>query len=126
MEIRKKLSLIIALGAVILVALFFLFEINGFYTNKEDKTLTVSKGDTFSHITEALNSENVINSKLIFKVYTKVLYRDKINSVRPGSYTFLGKQSYKEILKTLDKGPDTEKVTVTVTHPSLTWRAPGE
>ena len=61
-----------------------------------------------------MNSENVINSKLIFKVYTKVFYRDKINSVRPGSYTFSGKQSYKEILKTLDKGPDTEKVTVTV------------
>ncbi len=114
MEIGKKLTIFIIVGTVIFTALFFLFETGGFYTDKGDKNFTVSKGDSFFTITEKLKDENIIGSKLIFKIHTRLFYSDKINNVRPGDYKFTGKQSYKNIMNTFLKGPELKTVTVTI------------
>ena len=114
MEIGKKITIFIIIGTLVFSALFFIFEINGFYTDKEDKSFTVAKGDSFYAITKKLKSENIIGSEIIFKVHTRIFYRDKINGVRPGDYKFSGKQRYKDIMNTFLKGPELKTITVTV------------
>ncbi len=114
MEITKKLTIFIIIGTIVLTALFFIFEINGFYTGKNDKNLSVSSGESFFSIIEKLEEEDVISSKLLFKIYTRFFHSDKTSKVRPGDYKFEGKQSYENIMNIFEQGSDTKTVTVTI------------
>jgi UPF0755 protein len=68
----------------------------------------VSKGESVRAISRQLASKGVIRTPFIFRGIAKVFDV----SIKPGAYTFSGRQTGWEILRQLHRGPETVRVTV--------------
>lgn len=111
---QKTKKILIALGIVVLILIYPVIEINGFFTSGDITELTVSEGETFNDIVIKLKDNDVIGSKTAFKIYTRIFHRNDINKIPAASFTLKGKLSYGKIMNILINESTYEIVTVTV------------
>lgn len=80
--------------------------------NGVKREITIPSGFGTKAIATSLKQSNIIQSDLLFRLYIRFLGID--NKLRPGNYSFSGKENLKEVIQQLLKGNET---TVSVTIP---------
>ncbi len=82
---------------------FLLFLVScGASINQEDQVFQVKDGDTMARVTQRLINDDIIDSKLPFRVLAKVTGKD--SKLKIGTYTIPVNTSYNKILKILISG----------------------
>lgn len=114
MALGKTTKIFIILGIAVLILIYPIIEINGFFTSSETKEFTVSKGETFSEITEKLKENDIISSTFMFKVYARLFFSNEINKIPAGDFTVRGKLSYGKVMNILINESTHKTVTVTI------------
>jgi len=116
MKRKKQKKLIIYTAALIAILLFFVLEINGYFTGDEAKNVNIEKGQGFSQIVSELSERDVINSRFIFKIYARIFYSDELSKVGAGKLNFDGRASYREIME-LITSDNRERDEISITIP---------
>ncbi len=114
MEIGRATKIIIIIAVIILILIWPVLEINGFFTSFETKEFTVNEGETFSEITTRLKENDIISSTFLFKVYTRLFYSNDINKIPAGDFTLRGRLSYNKVMNILINESTHKTVTVTI------------
>ena len=112
----KKYKLIIIILVVLVTVLFLV----GFYYNYQispvdrtgEKVIVEIKGGTITSIGDTLYENNLIKSKLIFKIYVKL---NGVNDLKASTYELNKNMKLEEIIKILEEGnsynPDEIRIT---------------
>lgn len=115
MKKPKYQKMMIISAVVILIILYFIIEINGYFTDNKEKTLNIESGQGFTQITDSLNENGVLHSKFFFKAYAKLFYSDKLSEINAGEVVFGGRSSYREIMDILISDErTTDEIAVTI------------
>ncbi len=113
--IRKKERIgflmisILVLAPIFTFMLFLWWAINSPLILDETKKLKISKGDGFLEIGEKLESEGIVRSAILFRLY--VLLRGWAGNLQPGEYIFEKKLSIPEVSRKLVLGPGDIEIT---------------
>lgn len=97
----KKIKIIIFLTIIIALILSYMFIFGKVSSSNEEIEVTIPLGTGTSKIAEILKENNIIRSKLGFKVYIKI---NKISDFQAGTYKLKQNMSLKEISETLKNG----------------------
>lgn len=97
----KKIKIIIFLTIIIALILSYIFIFGKVSSSSEEIEVTIPLGTGTSEIAEILKENNIIRSKLGFKVYIKI---NKISDFQAGTYKLKQNMSLKEISETLKNG----------------------
>lgn len=115
MELKNKKNFYVFIGLLfILVILYGVLEFNGWFTSDADKKIVVESGDGFYKVTNDLKKNDIIGSKIFFKIYAKIFEGNQINDLKPGELSVHGKISYKKLL---DELSSVRAKTISVTIP---------
>lgn len=102
MELKNKKKILGIIGLLlILVILYVILESNGWFTSDGNKKIVVESGDGFYKITNDLKENDIIGSKIFFKIYAKIFNGNRVNNLKPGELSVSGKISYKKLLDEL-------------------------
>ena len=108
----KKLIAILAIIVVIFVICYILM-FTRVSKNNDEIEVTIPIGTNVSKIAEILKENNVIRSKLGFKIYVKV---NKVNDFQAGVYKLKQNMTLKEITKMLQSGKMYDPNELTITY----------
>ena len=111
---KKEKILVLSMVVVFLLFLYPIIEINGGFASSGNKDITVLSGETFDKITEKLKEKDVISSPLLFKIYSRLCFREESENIKSGIFHIKGNPGYKEIYKILTSEPDYNAISVTV------------
>ena len=102
---------LVAVLAIISLVIVYFSSIKG--TNgKEDVTVSIVEGDTYSSIVNKLYTSGLIKNKTTYKVYLKL---NKPETLQQGTYLLNPKYSVKEIIEFMENGEHIIKETKNVT-----------
>jgi UPF0755 protein len=102
-----KLKLVILFAFILPGLLFFRLSHS---VEPYSKKIEISPGESFSEITNKLKEENLIESKIIFKIYS--LLTGRAGKFKPGSYVFSSPPSIFELGRALTNGPSEISVVI--------------
>lgn len=113
---KKILIIVVSVVIVLVVGSLLLYNISlspvSSSTNKIE--VIVEKGSTYLSVADVLKEENLIKSKLAYKIYIKL---NSPKALEAGKYELSESMSVKEIVTLLEKGSDYNDDTITLTIP---------
>ena len=118
--VRKKFSFKKLLIALILLCVFicallvgtYFYLINTHGNSDEDVIITVNEGETYSSIVDELKEKELINSKIVYKIYLKL---NNPGDLEYGSYNLNKSYSLKETIDIMKKGSVSSGVIKSIT-----------
>ena len=126
---KTKNKIIIGLVSFIVIVLVFFISLIVWYNvsisatrgNEETKIIQIQKGTTIDEIANILKANNLIRSKLAFKIYVRL---HNVNNYQAGKYEFNNMMSVEEIINDIIAGNVYEQINITfIEGKTIRWYA---
>lgn len=122
---KNKIKLILILIAIVMLGFttWYLVSISPKSKNYDEKEIEIPLGTGSNQIANILKQNNIIKSKLAFKIYVKL---HKISNFQAGTYYLKQSMSVKELTKMLQTGIMYDQNQITITYlegKNINWLA---
>ena len=105
-------SIIFLISLFVFLLSFYRYDLSPVSTSNEDKVITVESGSSISSIANLLKNNNLIRSKNVFKIYTKL---NNKNNLQAGTYKLSESMSTKQIISVIEEGKIYNKDEIKIT-----------
>ncbi len=116
-QVRLWILPAVGLSLVVLIAIYYIFWMPINLPDPEGKVVAIPRGDSFKAVTDTLERNGVIRSRLAFQIAGRILGYTK--SIKVGKYLFHSGLSNSDILKDINEGKS--RIIISVTIPEG-WR----